>query len=150
MYIISHIKSFWCLLKRKVDFQDILLRDFLHGSSTYLYFPSDSLLFCRRNSLKVRKKPFARRPLMENGKATQRKMKAEIVGSYTRQPWFLGDADGWTPQIPCSCVVFCAGKECKCKLHTVILSVCPVLYLHVQSQEVLNEWGKNFCIASAD
>jgi hypothetical protein len=94
VYVITHIKSFSCPLKIKAENP---LRRFLRYLARWLpswilhlliFFPF-LLLFRKENSLKVRKKPSTQCPLMENGKATQRKMKAEtLVGRQeAREPW---------------------------------------------------------------
>jgi hypothetical protein len=102
VYVISHIKSFWCLLKERskilsVDFQDISAGGFVPGFSVHLFSSTFMLLLCKeREQPRGGEKPSTQCPLKENGRATQQKMKAETLGSSTRDPGTLKETSGLT------------------------------------------------------
>jgi hypothetical protein len=82
-----------------VDFQDISPGGFLRGLSVYLFSSTVLLLFRKeREQPQGEEKPSTQCPLMENGKETRQKMKAETVGWYTSDPGTLKDTNGLTAE----------------------------------------------------
>jgi hypothetical protein len=73
-------------------------------------------------------KPSTQCPLMENGKATQRKMKAETTSDLQETPGILQDTNGMPVRlVDCPSLTFSGRKDQKLMNDICMMSVCPGL-----------------------
>jgi hypothetical protein len=79
-----------------------LARGFLLGFSVHLFSSTDLLLLRKeREQPQGGEKPSTQCPLLENGKATQREMKAKTLGLSTGDPGKLKKTNGLTAAARC-------------------------------------------------